>query len=537
MKHKLTLLVIVLLASSYVFAAPGDLDLTLGGTGYLQTLPNNMPFDVPVNLLAVQPDGKIVTAALTYTPGLVLHVMRFNASGSPDLSFGTNGVSQSPNLVYSWSQVSNLALQADGKILIAGKTTLQNPARENCAVERLNADGSIDNSFNGNGLVEQYYSQGCVGTNVVQEPDGKIVLGGYYSVVVSTPVPNTLIGTWVALRYNADGSKDPSFGQDGAATITSPFGKFDHSRTVMVQPDGKVVIAGDAFTYFSAQVGIGLVRFNENGTLDTSYGAAGKAVAFRSPEFKATYGAAMQPDGKIVVIGCGSKLFMVARFNTDGALDTGFGDNGFTNSPWTASSGPQNFTSSVVIAPDGKIYVGGTTGANGERDLAVVRYNSDGSIDRAPAFPGRWWKTESVLSPFWGNAGIAVADIDSAIARQHSMTIDPAGRVLISGNVSNTNTRIARFEGDASPYAAISGTVRTAGGLPIRNAYVTISGGELAEPVTMLTNNLGIYFFSGLPVTESYTVTATAKRFRFANGERAVTLNADTENFDFAANQ
>jgi hypothetical protein len=74
-------------------------------------------------------------------------------------------------------------------------------------------------------------------------------------------------------------------------------------------------------------------------------------------------------------------------------------------------------------------------------------------------------------------------------------------------------------------------------GLPIRNAYVTISGGELAAPVTVFINNLGIYFFSGLPVTENYTITVTAKRFRFANGERSVMLNADTENFDFAANQ
>jgi hypothetical protein len=118
------------------------------------------------------------------------------------------------------------------------------------------------------------------------------------------------------------------------------------------------------------------------------------------------------------------------------------------------------------------------------------------------------------------------------------MAIDAAGRVLVSGRTSSTgNLTLARFQGDASPYASVSGTVRTAGGLPIRNAYVTLSGGGLSVAVTVLTNNLGIYLFTDLPVTETYSVTATAKRFRFATGERAVMLNADTENFDFTANQ
>jgi hypothetical protein len=219
------------------------------------------------------------------------------------------------------------------------------------------------------------------------------------------------------------------------------------------------------------------------------------------------------------------------------------------------------YATAVKFQADGKILAGGAVvrDVNGfyRNDFAVVRLNPNGSVDSASRvvknnMPGAKMRgldlgqKENVLTnDFWGgSSGIITYGTPMGDEAITDITVDAAGRVVVVGisqlqvfpNVVNSRIAVARFLGDGSPYATIWGTIRTAGGLPIRNAYVTLSGGSLNAPVMVVTNNLGLYQFTGLPVTETYNVFVSAKRFRFTDGEETLMLNQDRGNLDFTAN-
>jgi uncharacterized delta-60 repeat protein len=524
MKLKVLILLAGLLISTSALAAPGELDPTFNGTGIMPAGTTGAGIYNPVNLLLVQPDGKILLAR--GGANFSFDIVRLDPSGTPDLSFGDNGVSHNDPAVTWWTDLRQIVLQPDGKILMAGST-----APDSCSVARLNADGSTDMSFGVNGLVATYiHGEYCWGTSVAVDPDGKVILGGY--IVSGQPVISEMLFDWMAMRFKSDGSPDTSFGTNGVVRVC-PYqrpGNGNSTQKVLVQPDGKIILIGSMVNITGA---FGYVRLNSNGTLDSNFGNGG--IAALPSGFQISNGA-LQPDGKIIALGTDPHSFVVMRTNSNGTIDTSFGTGGRTVS--SLATAYSHTTTGIVLQPDGKILAGGATQIGGISTLAVIRYNADGTVDRAPSL-APFGKRESVLTSFWGNNGMATLPLGIDM-RMCNVAIDPAGRVVIFGQPLNSSSggslTLARFQGDSSPYASVSGTVRTSGGLPIRNAYVTLSGGSLSTPVTVLTNNLGIYQFIGLPVTETYTVAATAKRFRFAAGERAVMLNSDTENFDFTAN-
>ena len=194
-------------------------------------------------------------------------------------------------------------------------------------------------------------------------------------------------------RFNADGSLDSAFGADG--TTTADFGENAAASAAVIQPDGKILVAGAIKPTASYSEDFAVVRFKADGSVDTDFGQNGAAITdFNS---NAAYSMAnavlVQPDGKIVAGGRAmpeggvTDDFVLARYNPDGSLDTGFGNGGRVN---TDFDGQEQSVQTLALMPDGKILAAGKTyTANNSTDFALARYNPDGSPDTTFGAGGR----------------------------------------------------------------------------------------------------------------------------------------------------
>ena len=376
------------------YNADGSLDTTFGADGIVSTAPDHSTgADV-----AVQADGKIVVAGSDFT------VARYNSDGSLDASFGTGGTVAGN---FGTSGVSSLIVQADGKIVAAG--LIVGSAHGDIAVARYDTDGSLDASFGVGGKITTSFSSSSQVNSIVSQPDGKLV--------VAAGANN---GDFTLLRYNNDGSLDASFGTGG--TVTTDFASAtDGAASVTVQADGKIVASGFAVVGFGAER-FAIARYNADGSLDASFGAGGKVTTdMGGNNLENAESIRIQPDGKIVVAGysftgpSGTELFALARYNSDGSLDNSFGSGGKVLTNFGSVDGK---ATSLVIQPDGRMLVVGTTDAGS--DVTLARYNSDGSLDTSfgnsgAPLTGPAFYTEGA-SPIVLNARATVHDAELAAA-------------------------------------------------------------------------------------------------------------------------
>jgi uncharacterized delta-60 repeat protein len=310
------------------YNADGSLDSTFGSGGVVRIV-GSSTLAIEINAAAVQPDGKILVAGGVYSTiphccvGLDFLVARFNADGSLDGSFGAGGEARLPFPAGRTSDVQALALQPDGKVVVAGQSIpADNSTPADVAIARLNSDGSPDTSFGAahTGEVLANRNDGQA-SGVAVQADGKLVVSAARNADFSV------------LRFNADGSPDTSFGTAGAVDTDLNAGSNDYPTSLLLQTDGKIIVAGYGFTSLND---FAVVRYNADGTLDTSFGSAGIAHTAFTPDGN-NYGlaAAIQPDGDVVVAGqvlVESPLgngFGLARFlaapadaNQDGIVDT-----------------------------------------------------------------------------------------------------------------------------------------------------------------------------------------------------------------------
>jgi uncharacterized delta-60 repeat protein len=365
---------------------------------------------------ALQADGKIVVHGYAWNePAAAFYsvLVRYNTDGSLDTAFGAGGLVISNTDIASFAAIqAGVALQADAKIVVGN---------DGFAAARYNSDGSFDTSFGTGGSVPALETGGSLAYGVVVEPDGKIVasgasgnfglarfdsggnldpsfgIGGQATAsfggsaidahsLVAQPDGKLLVAgsvetaegeDFALVRYNIDGSLDATFGTGGK--VTRDFSEDDEISGVALQADGKIVVAG---TTTAAGV---LVRYNANGSIDSSFGIGGKVTTDAASSVERPEIVTIQSDGKIVVAGysfvSGSKTdFALARYNSNGSLDSSFGSGGKVLTDIGAIT---DDPTSIVIQPDGKILVVGTSGpiGAGPSDLGLVRYNSDGSLD------------------------------------------------------------------------------------------------------------------------------------------------------------
>jgi competence ComEA-like helix-hairpin-helix protein len=314
--------------------------------------------------VALQPDGRIIVVGGSNND---FALARYKGDGSPDTTFGTDGRVLT-DVGENYGTGISVTLQPDGKIIAAGfgGTVI------NFVLVRYNSDGSLDATFGDNGIVITHISGEDFGRVLALQPDGKIIVAGQ-SWVQGKGYNFTLV------RYNSDGSLDTSFGVNGVVSTDFEDSFEDNISAILLPSDGKIIAAGwsDADGIFN----FAMARYHSDGSPDPTFGLDGK-VSTPFP-FNDAYGnaAALQPDGGIVVAGQYfmpdvGYTFALARYLPDGSLDMGFGMDGRITTEF-GSGDSQAYA--VLLQSDGKIVAAGHSFTGASFDFALARYQVGGS--------------------------------------------------------------------------------------------------------------------------------------------------------------
>ncbi|MFN8442691.1 MAG: hypothetical protein U0175_18090 [Caldilineaceae bacterium] len=403
---------LMVMTPASVYAAAGDLDPTFGDGGKVV-----IDFGREDSAMAVvrQLDGKIVATGTAYTSNdRDVLLVRYNPNGSLDTTFDGDG-----KVITNFSDeaATDLLLQPDGKIVITGM------CEWNILLVRYNTNGSLDTSFGNGGRVVTDYGGSDNAYAVILQPDGKLVVAGWGASGSSVD--------FALVRYNPDGTLDTSFDGDGKVLTDLPGTSL--AMDLLLQPDGKFVAAGGAGWWNETATGrdIALVRYNADGSLDSSFDGDGKLLTdFGSNEY--ITGLMLQPDGKLVGTGTANGGdFLVIRYNSDGSLDTTFSSDGKD----IVDLGGYEQGNAVVYQANGKVVVAGYGQPGGNFNYALMRYNTDGSLD-----------------PTFGSNGKVFTDF--GYDQAFDLLLQPDGRFVVSGRM-NDNFAVARYLGDSPALATI----------------------------------------------------------------------------------
>jgi uncharacterized delta-60 repeat protein len=398
-------------------ARPGTIDPSFGSVGVVRTAFDKEPnSEAAVNAVAIQPDGKIIAAGGS-TEGQSIFdfdrfsIARYKPNGSLDPSFGRKG---KVSIAFCCAGgARGIALQPDGKIVVASSEGLEEESPFVFALVRLNPDGSADSSFGSNGTVRTQIGTGSGAYDVAVQPDGKIVVAGWSDNGTRT--------SFALARYKPDGSLDPTFGPGG--TVTTPVGpQFDFARALALQPDGKIIAGG--YTYLAGdQTDLALARYKPDGSLDMGFGTGGK-VTTGVPGYKFIFDIALRSNGKIVTAGSDGPsslaFFSLRQYNPDGSPDTAFGANGAVT---TKVGDGRSFATALALRPDGRIVAAGDAEAPHPWTFGLARYKDDGSLD-----------------PSFGSGGKVTNPVGSA----NAVVLQPDGKIVAAGD-SGARFEIVRY--------------------------------------------------------------------------------------------
>jgi uncharacterized delta-60 repeat protein/uncharacterized repeat protein (TIGR01451 family) len=414
--------IIVLLRPVAAWTAAGDLDPAFGGTNGTVVLDVGGEGEEAL-ALALQPDGRFVVGGAVYTGSTSdLLIARFLPDGSPDVTF-SSGI-----LVWdvgSQDSVSALTVKPDGTIVTAG--TSCSPTCE-AMVMSFEEDGGTSGP-----LLTSFAAGESHGSGVALQADEKVVVAGFWRNGTHWDVG--------LLRQLPDGTLDPDFGLSGTVTFGTPIAD-EFAGGVAVQPDGKIVVAGDTCTAGSCQMLV--VRFLPDGTLDPTFGAGGVVTVAVGPVTSSATSLVLQADGRIVAAGTArgdlDHDVAVIRLNGDGSLDPTFGTGGTVV---TSIGDGEDAGSALAIHPGtGAITVAGYTCADAActagAHIGVVRYLADGSLD-----------------PVFGASGLVTTAI-SADDAADAVAILPDGEPLVAGTTlagSSYDVALVRYrvDGTADP--------------------------------------------------------------------------------------
>ncbi len=404
------------------FAQDGLLDLSFDTDGFVTTAVG--PSDDYGRAVAVQADGKIVVAGYSFNGSQdVFAMVRYNTDGSLDNSFDSDGIVTS-EIGSSGNRAHAMVIQGDGKIVLAGYS--YNGTDNDFAVARYNTNGSLDNSFDTDG----YNSTGFNTFSndrafaVAIQNDEKIIVAGYNTGEDSDR-------DFALVRYNSDGSLDNFFGTGGIVSTPLADGG-DEARSVVVQDDGKIVVAGFSFD-FATRV-FAIVRYDSNGNLDNTFDGDGIVTTSIASYDDAAYNMVMQDDGKFILVGYtvnDTYDFALVRYNTDGSLDNTFDSDGIVITPIGSI---EDLPYAITIQDDEKIIVGGHS-KTADDNFALVRYNTNGILDNT-----------------FGTEGIVTTDIGTGESEDkiYALALQPDGKIVAAGYSYNGSDYIfatARYHG------------------------------------------------------------------------------------------
>lgn len=395
-----------------------------------------------------------------------------------DSTFGTNGIVIT-DIAGGNEWVYSLAIQSDGKIIAAGIIN-----SGDLVVGRFNSNGTIDNTFGTSGFQTILTNtSSSSNTDVTIQSDGKIVVAG--------PFRNGSNNDFGVFRLNTNGSMDNTFGSGGIQT-TDIGNTNDAARALILQSDGKIIVAGQTSTGSPTSTNSVLVKYNTNGTLDNTFGTNGiliHDVSVGQEDFFIDI--ALQSNGKIVAAGSsnnGSNAdYCAIRYNIDGTLDNTFGINGVVA---VDNNNRPNNCKALTLQSDGKLILTGDHSSTTSYDYMTVRLNTDGTLDNTFANTGivisafassshneRGWdlvvqpsgkiviageyrdwanvvryNTDGSLDATFGTGGNVTLDVPGSFDKARAIVLQADGKILVGGNTFNSNNdfMLARFIGDGS---------------------------------------------------------------------------------------
>ena len=389
-------LAFVVVHSPSALAADGDLDPTFGDAG---TVVTPFPVGAFATAVTIQGDGRIVAVGAAAGPSGTgeFAIARYEPDGSLDQTFGGDGIVTTAIAGGHGDEARSVAIQANGRIVVAGTDSW-----ERFAVVRFRPDGTLDRSFAGDGIVRTNFTPGDdIAWDIAIQPDGRIVAVGAAGFGQQ--------GFQLA-RYRRDGRLDPTFGHEGKV-VTGYHGA--NTRSVALQPNGRIVVAGYNMR------GLALARYRPDGRPDRSFSGNGRAGRVWGIFALAV---SLQPDGRIVVGGDFDIFrFGLARFRTDGRLDRSFGHDGIVTQQ---VDGVEQGASGLVIEPGGRIVATGSAGPHEFGDptiprFVLIRRKPDGARDRTFGVGGE------------------VATFFEGSAHAHGSTVDAEGRIVVVGGAGD----------------------------------------------------------------------------------------------------
>lgn len=372
------------------------------------------------------------------------------SAGQLDPTFSGDGyalIAPSGGSKNQYAYGNTVEVLPDGKLLVGGYDN------GNFSMIRLNPNGTLDGTFGSGGRAAP--TKGSASDMAIQA-NGRIVLVGNVVNQVKGGTSDTDIAV---ARYNLNGSLDTSFGGDGSvstaiSTVTSTgagANKADWATAVAIQPtDQKILVGG--YIYAGADYSNSvIVRYNTNGSLDSTFGEGGKLVTPIGVGEDAINDIAALPDGRILAVGftrdsSGRSSMYVARYNSDGTADGTFGTGGSGLVVTTIGATGHTNATSASILPDGRILVSGYHGNSPNLNVMLARFTSTGALD----------------DTFGGGSGFAVAD-GGASESANGMTVQPDGKIVVVGRSNpSTGTSIpdsflARFLSDGTPDSGFGG--------------------------------------------------------------------------------
>jgi uncharacterized delta-60 repeat protein len=410
-------------------AAPGDLDPSFAGGGKLTLAPGGKQTEI--DDVAVEPDGKLVLAGWIDQGGsLDFLVVRLNTDGSFDQGFGSGGVATMnfPAKGTTNDTGSGVAIQPDGKIVVAGTSHDNSQGVDRIAVGRFNPNGTPDASFNPAGIPdspgvvgEELINLNATANDVALDPSGRILVaggwvGGAFFLGVDAYV----------LRLRSDGAPDSSF--NGGNAIFH-FGYGDASdqpesvSRIALQPDGKIVLPGIAAN--STNQDAALARVSPGAVLDPDFNG-GAFVYGRGDTTDTAQDAALEPDGHILVAGTGfqGNSMLLVRSSPAGPFEKW--SNGLTT--LFVDYGKPSIANAIALQSNGKIVLGGSAGG----DVAVARVGPTGIADST-----------------FGPDGKRTVSFPGGDAEAFAMALQADGRIVLTGRSGNSGA-VVRVQGDTA---------------------------------------------------------------------------------------
>lgn len=367
------------------------------------------------------------------TPACILLILSLGASDVAaqdffrDSLFADTGFAVTDFTGNTSDQARQILIQTDGKIIVGGTSFTGGDDR--IAIARYDACGELDLTFGDSGRVHHTFYTRSAGVDYALQPDGKIIVVGNEQ----QPDPNYFYSS--IARFNSNGTPDVSFGSGGVASLTWPNAGYwwQWFDKVFVLPSGKLLVTGGVGNY-----SMGAMRFNADGSLDTTFGNQG--VAQKLIMTMGRSAAVLQPDGKVIVINAlsgagGNYRIGLLRFNTDGTPDNTFGTAGYAEESSFSVYFPSNYVDARLTS-DGKILVGCSVNPSPDQRMQVARFNSNGTLDLT-----------------FGTNGLAQIHFETEYNLLLGMAVDAAGRILVCGENGGTGavgSVMGRFNADGS---------------------------------------------------------------------------------------